>query len=350
MNTNNIGAVSNKKKNLDELFSLLTDRFGLIESKVNLAEKYYKYASVDEIVEDIMKNSEKVWEHKSQVYKRKKDMQKAAMRVILRHAREDFALQFQNNLNKIQSFERESANMDIWFTAVEEGFVYLASHMPKVMTKLTYYPWEDKELVIREGANKQTFLVTVPSGQYQEDFFDKEYDYEDVIVSKDSQSVSLQNFLAKQIEDKKLIIRGTPKVIAMDRNTIKLHPNYVDSLPCLSLPITCEDIDRLKILAQKFDSAEEMLDKLNMFDAKNDGNRYFELYPELKNSLLHIVLGIKREIEDENKREDCFDCGVDYSKSNEFRKSEQTGKEALEERLADFKQSKLPDVEIYLDK
>lgn len=326
---------------LEDMLSMYMSRFFALASNAKRENSVVKIQYPRQIIEEIMQEAEVTWVQKMKLYAKQPNMQKATMRNILKHSRENYTARCVAAMQEMSNARYEDYRLAHWFEACREGFLEFGEDLPAVMERITGFKWVNTTLSIKEGRKVKDISVTVPKNENTLDIYNKEYDFEDEMYDRAGNPISLQNFFAREIENRHLIIRGDSYVDRFDCNAIKLHPSYIHSLPSLSMPIKSLDVDYLKVLAEKYDSAEEELDKLRHFDHRNDGNRYFELFPKLEGELKAYIEGKAKKTQiDLTKQEDI----------KEYKQQARRNEDLLENRLQEFRESKLPNTEIYLVK
>lgn len=273
------------------------------------------------------------------------------MRMILKHAKEDFAAHCKDDYNKLVSFEVENDSMENWFAGLHAAFDYLSANLGKCMSEVTGYPWQNKWLVVKEGGHKKVINIAVPSRDDDEEtFFDKAHDYEEIMYDYAGNAMSLQNFLEQEIRERRLVIAGEKLPTEFDKNFIKLHSSYIDALPKISVPIKDADLDLIALMSTRFPAAQKELSRLKHYGKSGEGNAYFDLFPRLNDYMVELIKKEEKAIKQEKREESMLPLldDVDHSLSMNYRKQIRDSEPVFAQRLDDFRQDKLPDTEIYL--
>ncbi len=342
---------------LQNAFSFLTERYIFTEAQARNADKYFELEWPNQIAKRIMRENEKRWEKGVKLYAKQLNMQKATMRIIEKHTKEDYDKAVDDNLQKILRVERTKATIEDWTQASFEGFEKLCKRMPKVMTEATGFVWSFKQLLVREGENINIIPVLARSFSLDgeecvdnSDFYNDVHDY-DAIVKGEGGEMSIQNFLEEEILSQRLIIMGDTSPAGFAQNYIKLQQNYMESLPSFSFPLTIRDIARMEGVSEFFLQADKFLYAIKDFDYENDGNRYFDMYPFLTQKAKDVLNEIYNNLQAERFAEEMRNPEVlitaDFSL---YKKESAVARNELKEQVADFRQEKLPDMEIYLTK
>lgn len=337
----------------EDMYSFLMIKSFLVAQKALFPQKHYAVLDPKDRVAEIMKAAEKTWADKLKKYKKpqQQNMRNAAMRMILKNSRADYDNFVKEGIQKLSIREVDEASTSDWLHAINSGYIEFYEDLPRIMTDMTSYEWVRATITVAEGQDLAYFDVVIPAERASDAIYQEPVDYESVWIARGGEKLSLNNYLMGEIRSHNLIVLGSAAAdYPLAQNSVKLHPSYIASLPSMSLPLTRSDMDLMRRLANFFPAAQDELALLDDFDADNDGNEYFRIYSKLEAKLKERVEAVYGTLS--GRREAALPLGgIDpKSKMCRFKVQSDAERENLEIKLHDFKEEKLPDVEIYLVK
>lgn len=259
--------------------SIYTHRFWLESfGAKSFADKNIK--GFKNVQEKIELSNQKKWKKALSIHKTD-DMFMARIRTLKKSGMETLQ-KYKDDLN-----DKENRNIYYasWFNQVRQGFALMRENMHGVMSEMTGQDWFKVEFVVANGQQCKVIEVVAPREIAQSEIFTKPQNFENVITLSNGENLSLYNYFQGLIQSKQLIILGEKGDNSIDRNTIILQDGFIYNLPALSLPINNADIETLNLLARGFDSAKQELSYTQNFNSENEGNYYFEVYPEMEKFL-----------------------------------------------------------------